>query len=512
MNAVTHLKDGKSDGYEGLSSDHFIHGNRQLYVLLSILFTLFLRHGFSPDSMILGTMIPIPKDKKKSLCSSSNYRAIALSSIFSKILDWIILIKEEYSLCSSELQFGFKKGLSTTQCTFSMLEVIDYYNVNKSSVCSLQLDASKAFDRVNYCKLFAELLKRNICPLLLRLLLFMYTRQSLRVKWGNTVSSEFTVSNGVKQGGVLSPILFAIYTDGLLKRLEETGVGCHMGSRFAGALAYADDITLLAPCKSALSILVSVCEKYASEFDILFNGSKSKLLFFKGRFSNGMESGIMVNRELVNISDNAVHLGHTISSSDRESISLTAKSSFWKSFNSFISNFGHKYSFIKCSLFKQFCCSFYGSPLWNLNGPGVQSLCVDWRKSLRSLWRVHPMTHCDVIAALSDQFPIKVSLERRFIRFIKKCLSSSNSIVNVISQIAICNPMSTAGKNYRSVLDANGDYNNNQTVTSWQYTCESIKKSIRALRELIDVRDGYSECIGFTSDEIDEFILALCTG
>ena len=69
-----------------------------------------------------------------------------------------------------------------------------------------------------------------------------------------------------------------------------------------------------------------------------------------------------------------------------------------------------------------------------------------------------------------------------------------------------------AGKNYRSVLDANGDYNNNQTVTSWQYTCESIKYSIRTLRELIDVRDGYSECIGFTSDEIDEFILALCTG
>ena len=60
--------------------------------------------------------------------------------------------------------------------------------------------------------------------------------------------------------------------------------------------------------------------------------------------------------------------------------------------------------------------------------------------------------------------------------------------------------------------NANGDYNNNQTVTSWQYTCESIKESIRTLRELIDVRDGYSECIGFTSDEIDEFILALCTG
>ena len=48
---------------------------------------------------------------------------------------------------------------------------------------------------------------------------------------------------------------------------------------------------------------------------------------------------------------------------------------------------------------------------------------------------------------------------------------------NVISHIAICNPMSTAGKNYRSVLDANGDYNTNQMVTrtNWQDTCESIK-------------------------------------
>ena len=110
----------------------------------------------------------------------------------------------------------------------------------------------------------------------------------------------------------------------------------------------------MAPRKSALSILVSVCEKYASEFDILFNGSKSKLLFFKVRFSNEIESGIMVNGEMVSISDNAVHLGHIISSSDRESIPLTAKSSFWKSFNSCIYNFGHTYSFIKCSLLKQF--------------------------------------------------------------------------------------------------------------------------------------------------------------
>ena len=57
----------------------------------------------------------------------------------------------------------------------------------------------------------------------------MYTNQTLRVKWGSVMSESFTVMNGVKQGGVLSPILFAVYTDGLLLRLQESGIWCHMG-------------------------------------------------------------------------------------------------------------------------------------------------------------------------------------------------------------------------------------------------------------------------------------------
>ena len=98
----------------GLFSDHFLHATPRVYVILSILYILFLSHGFSRDSMVMGTMIPIPKNRKQSLCNSSNYRAIALSSILSKILDWVILIEEGSALCSSHLQFGFKKGMSTT--------------------------------------------------------------------------------------------------------------------------------------------------------------------------------------------------------------------------------------------------------------------------------------------------------------------------------------------------------------------------------------------------------------
>ena len=156
----------------------------------------------------MGTMIPIPMNRKQSLCNSNNYKSIALSNIFDKILDWVILIKEESALCSSHLQFGFKKGMSTTQCTYSMLETVNYYNFNKSNVFVLMLDASKAFDRVNYCKLFGELLKRDISPIVLRLLLYMYTSQTLRVKWGHTVSNYFYCEKRSKTGRRIIP--FAI--------------------------------------------------------------------------------------------------------------------------------------------------------------------------------------------------------------------------------------------------------------------------------------------------------------
>ena len=100
------------------------------------------------------------------------------------------------------------------------------------------------------------------------------------------MSESFTVMNGVKQGSVLSPVLFAVYTDGLLLKLQESRIGCHMGGHYAGALAYADDITLISPSMTGLRKMSGICEQYASEYDILFNESKSKLLFFKCRCCN----------------------------------------------------------------------------------------------------------------------------------------------------------------------------------------------------------------------------------
>ena len=78
---------------------------------------------------------------------------------------------------------------------------------------------------------------------------------------------------------VLIPVLFCSYVDGLLVALSVEGVGCFMGDNFVGALiAYADDIVFLAPSASALRLMRSICDNYASDYSISFNASKSKSL------------------------------------------------------------------------------------------------------------------------------------------------------------------------------------------------------------------------------------------
>ena len=144
---------------------------------------------------------------------SSNYRSIAISSVLLKLLDNVILHKHSHVLGTSDLQFGFKPKHSTTQCTFVVNQVVEYYSSHGSSVYMYVtlLDASQAFDRVNYVRLFRLLLHRGLCPLLIKFILHMYTLQSLVVNWQGKTSATFECRNGIKQGAVLSPVLFCIY-------------------------------------------------------------------------------------------------------------------------------------------------------------------------------------------------------------------------------------------------------------------------------------------------------------
>ena len=87
----------------------------------------------------------------------------------------------------------------------------------------------------------------------------IYEEQQMRIRWNNSVSDYFTISNGCKQGGVLSPVLFSIYLDQLIAQLRHLGLGCYMNGLFTGVFIYADDITLLAPLSACMLRMLEKC-------------------------------------------------------------------------------------------------------------------------------------------------------------------------------------------------------------------------------------------------------------
>ena len=124
-------------------------------------------------------------------------------------------------------------------------------------------------------------MKRNLCP---RFLANLYTTQVMRTKWGNVVSELVAVTNGVKQGGVMSPIFFIVYMDELLHYLSSSGVGCCIGNVFCGS------------------------------YDVPFNSKKSKLIVYntlrQGTSGNSIELSFMNGNILQSNSEK--HLGNII--------------------------------------------------------------------------------------------------------------------------------------------------------------------------------------------------------
>ena len=95
-----------------------------------------------------------------------------------------------YNLDLRKTHLQFKENSSTITCTQLLVETIEYFNINNTDCYMLLLDASKAFDRIEYVRLFKLLRERNMCPIVLRLIIAMYVLQMMQVRWGEILSKQ----------------------------------------------------------------------------------------------------------------------------------------------------------------------------------------------------------------------------------------------------------------------------------------------------------------------------------
>lgn len=95
------------------------------------------------------------------------------------------------------------------------------------------------------------------------------------VKWDGCYSQYVHIKSGIRQGGILSPLLFNIYVDSLINALRTSDLGCHLGDIYVGCIVYADDIILLPTSMDNLQKILDICYLHGRELDIQFNANKS---------------------------------------------------------------------------------------------------------------------------------------------------------------------------------------------------------------------------------------------
>jgi len=237
------------------------------------------------------------------------------------------------------------KGLSCGHAIFSLRKVVEHYVAGGSTVNVCLLDLSKAFHKTNHFALYLKLMDRPVPIQILSVLENWLSWCMSCVKLGSAYSyfDELNfdeLKSGVRQRGVLSPFLFAIFIDDLVKLIDTANIGCKTGGSCTSIFLYADDIILLAPSAQALQSLVDICELELKRLDMAINASKSACMRFRPRYKSTC-ANVIVSGLKINWVSSHRYLCVYLESSFNLKISYTAnKAGFYKSFNAIYGKVG----------------------------------------------------------------------------------------------------------------------------------------------------------------------------
>ena len=175
----------------------------------------------------------------------------------------------------------------------------------------------------------------------------------------------FNVSNGVRQGGIMSPKLFAIYVDDLSHELTLCKSGCYIDDQCMNHVMYADDIRLMAQSAVGLQKMLDVCFDFSLRNDIMFNPLKSVCVTFKPKNSKLSGPRIRLDSNILEYISQTKYLGFMFNTNaqDDEDMLRQMRTLYIRS-NKLLCTFHNCSTDVKLELFKSYCPSFYCCYLW----------------------------------------------------------------------------------------------------------------------------------------------------
>ncbi len=384
---IRQLKCNKAAGSDDLQSEHFKKaGGILIHPLISIVNSI-ICHQYVPAELMKVLIVPILKKKGLDPTCSSNYRPIALASTFSKIVELALLTLYNQHLYTSSSQFGYKKKMGTELAVYTIKQVVHHYVRHDTPVYVCYLDATKAFDRVNHFTLLWKLCERKVPSVVVGLLLYWFRTQLFSVRWGTCVSTAFPVLSSVRQGGILSAFLFAVYMDNLSESLTRTGLGCRVRNVLCNNYFYADDVCLLTTSIESLKRLLKICEEYATTHDLTFNPSKSVCQLYADYSYELTRPLIKLCGKFLQWQDTVRYLGFDMNCHNRdEEEMLRRRREMYACANQLQSRFYMCSRDVKIYLFKTYFSSIYCASVWvPVNTKLLDKLKVTYNNCFRIL-------------------------------------------------------------------------------------------------------------------------------
>ena len=451
--AIQGLKPHKASGPDGIDPEHIIHSGPLACNLLTDLFNAIVTTGHIPTVFQLGYITPIPKDPKKDQTDPSNYRGISLLSNISKLFEKVILAKlQSPALSLNPLQGGFRSGYSPIHTAFVLQEAIQSIRESGKKAYVALLDVKKAFDTVWHQGLFVKLHRKGIPTRIWHILNNWYTSSSCSVLQCGDHSRSFPILQGVRQGAILSPLLYSIFVDDLLNTLDHSCLGARIGEVFCGAPMYADDLALVASSPEELQAMLDIVSHYASQWHYRPNSSKSVILVFgesprSRAFARSNRQWLLAGQQLQEV-DEHHHLGILrsvhYSTLARTSERCAAGRSAFFALNAVGSRFGCLHPVTSHRLYSTLSLPImlYGCELWSISK--TESLMLErvHRKILRTIQGLPVRCPSVALTSLLGSRDISSFISQQQLTFINSIASmSTTDLPRLILEQRLTNPL-----------------------------------------------------------------------
>ena len=306
------LKNNKAPGADSMVNEFLKYGGSEVRNKLLKIMNMIFEKGEVPNDFRKTLFKPLYK-KGDTRVECRNYRGISLVSVGSKLLSNMILfrLRDAVDKVLREEQCGFRKGRGCVDHVFTLRLIIE-----KSLSCQTPLvlsfiDYEQAFDSVDRRALAKVLSLYGIPEKYIKVISAMYENNTAAVKVGNEVSSWFCIKSGVKQGCVLSPFIWIILMDFVLRstgKAMET-IGIKWGGKKLLDLDYADDLSILDESVSKMNELLEVLRVQGARIGLKINVKKTKSL----RLGISEDEKVTLGNEKIDQVGSFTYLGSIIS-------------------------------------------------------------------------------------------------------------------------------------------------------------------------------------------------------